>query len=311
MATDETDPDLPIPDQGRGAASWLSTLCAGRHLEIVGPSRHGPDAVDVIASMMGHDQELWVVAPCPLGAAALDRFKDLLPVMGGRLWHPNVWPIPDGGVYEGRPYLLVPRFAGDTLSERISDRSLPVAEAVDLAIALCRAVHFAHETGFVALDLSAHQVLLADGRPPMIDLRRTLTRRVLEAEGCWIHGGITGCEAPEVLRGEEAGREADVYSLGAILYQMLTGRRTLTPLAAGLAAIREILERDPERPRKVNKCVDRALESICLRCLAKQRTRRYDSAASIGEELARWRSNAREPGLIGWLRRRFLGRAGQ
>ena len=129
MATDETDPDLPIPDQGRGAASWLSTLCAGRHLEIVGPSRHGPDAVDVVASMMGHDQELWVVAPCPLGAAALDRFKDLVPVMGGRLWHPNVWPIPDGGVYEGRPYLLVPRFAGDTLSERISDRSLPVAEA--------------------------------------------------------------------------------------------------------------------------------------------------------------------------------------
>jgi hypothetical protein len=309
MATDDMDPDLPISDQGLGAATWLATLCAGRHLEIVGPSRHGPDAIEAIWSMMGQDQELWVVAPRPLGAAALGRFKELLPVMGGLLWHPNIWPILDGGVHEGRPYLLVPRFAGDTLRERIADRPLPVAEAVALAIALCRAVHFAHDAGFVELDLSAHQVLLADGRPPMIDLRRTLTRRVLQVEGCWIHGGITGCEAPELLRGEEAGREADVYSLGAILYQMLTGRRTLTQLAAGPAAIREILERDPERPRKVNKCVDRALESICLRCLAKQRTRRFDSAASIGEELARWRSNAREPGLIGRLRRRFLGRA--
>ena len=258
MATDETAPDLPIPDQGHGADSWLATLCASRHLEIVGPSRHGPDAIDVIESMMLHDQELWVVAPRPLGTAALDRFKDLLPVMGGRLWHPNVWPIPDGGVHEGRPYLLVPRFAGETLRERIADRPLPIAEAVDLAIALCRAVHFTHDAGFVELDLSANQVVLAAGRPPMIDLRRTLTRRVLEVEESWIHGGITGCEAPELLRGEEAGREADVYSLGAILYQMLTGRRPLTPGAAGLLAIREILERDPERPRTVNKCVDRA-----------------------------------------------------
>ena len=130
-------------------------------------------------------------------------------------------------------------------------------------------------------------------------------------ERSWIHGAITGCEAPEVLHGEEAGREADVYSLGAILYLMLTGRRTLTQRAAGPAAIREILERDPERPRTVNKCVDRALESICLRCLAKQRTRRYDSAASLGDELARWRLNALQPGLIGRLRRRFLGRAGR
>jgi serine/threonine-protein kinase len=241
---------------------------------------------------MGKAQELWVVAPRLLGAAALGCFRELLPAMGGRLWHPNIWPSVDGGVHEGRPYLLVPRFAGDTLRERITDRPLPIAEAVELAIALCRAVQFAHDQGFVKQDLSARQVLLADGRPPMIDLRRTLTRRVLQVEGCWIHGGITGCEAPEVLRGEEAGREADVYSLGAILYEMLTGRSMLTRRATGPAAIREILERDPARPRTVNKRVDRALESICLRCLARQRTRRYDSAASLGDELVGWRSKA-------------------
>jgi serine/threonine protein kinase len=306
MATDETNPELPIRDQDHGAASWLQTLCASRHLEIVGPSRHGPNAVDVIEALVHQEKEIWVVAPCPIGPAALEHFNGLLPVMGGRLWHPNVWPIPDGGVHERRPYLLVPRFAGHTLSERIADRPLPAAEAVDVAIALCKAVHFTHDAGFCELDLSAHQVRLADGRPPMIDLRRTLTRRVLQVEGCWIHGGITGCEAPELLRGDEVGRAADVYSLGAILYQMLTGRRTLTPGAAGLAAIREILERDPERPPTINKRVDRALETICLVCLQKDRTRRFNSAALLEDELERWRSNAPQPGLIGCFRRRFL-----
>lgn len=293
MTTDETIPDLPIPDRGRAAASWLATLCAGRLLEIVGPLRDGPNVVDVIDARMGKALELWLMARCPLGAAALGCFEELLPAIGGRLWHPNVWPIVDGGVHEGRPYVLGPRFAGGTLRERIADRPLPIAEAVELAIALCRAVQFAHDRGFVELDLSARQVLLADGGPPMIDLRRTLARRVLEVEGCWIPGGITGCEAPEILRGEEAGREADVYALGAILYQMLTGRSTLTRGAAGPAAIREILERDPARPRAFNRRVDRALESICLRSLAKQPTGRYASAAALGDELAGWRSKAR------------------
>jgi serine/threonine protein kinase len=309
MATDDTDPHLPLPDQGDGAAYWLASLCAGRHLEIVGPSRHGPDAVAVIGSLTHHDLELWVVASHPLGATALDHFKDLMPAMAGRLLHPNIVQIYDGGVHEHRPYLLVPRSAGGTLRERIADGPIPVGEAVEVSMALCRAVHFAHDNGFVDLDLSPRQVLLADGRPTMFDLRRSLARRVLQVEGCWIHGDITGCEAPEVLRGEKAGREADVYSLGAILYQMLTGRRTLTRDAAGPIAIREILERDPDRPRTINKRVDRAIESICLRCLAKQPTSRYDSAQSLWDELARWRSKPVLPGLIGWLRRKFPGRA--
>jgi serine/threonine protein kinase len=205
--------------------------------------------------------------------------------------------------------LLVPRFVGRTLRERIGYQPLPVAEVVELAISLARAVHFVHEAGLVHLDLSANDVLLADGKTPMIDLRRTLGRRVLEEEGRWIHGGITGCEAPEMLRGDKAGRETDVYSLGAVLYQMLTGRAALIRGAVGLEAIRNILELDPERPRSFNRSVDRALESICLRCLAKHPTRRYGSAASLAGELERWRSGAGQTGLIGRLWRRFLARA--
>jgi eukaryotic-like serine/threonine-protein kinase len=290
MVTEDTAPDFPIPDPGNGPSPWLASLCAGRGLEIVGTSCHGLEAVDMIESMTLRNLELWIPAWNPLGWADLDRFKDLLAAMGGRLCHPNILPIYEGGVQEDRPYLLVPRFGGGTLRDRIADGPIPVGEAVELSIALCRAVHSAHDAGFVDLDLAPAQVLLADGRPTMIDLRRTLSRRVLQVENSWIHGGITGCEAPEVLRGEAAGPEADVFSLGAILYQMLTRRRTLTSHAAGLAAIDEILERDPVPPRTVNKYVDPAIEAICLRCLAKQRTTRYESAESLEAELARWRS---------------------
>jgi hypothetical protein len=71
MAVDDTDPDVPIPDQGHGLAPWLAALCDGRYLKIVGPSRHRPDAFAVIQLTTGHDLDLWIVERHPLGAAAL------------------------------------------------------------------------------------------------------------------------------------------------------------------------------------------------------------------------------------------------
>ena len=186
--------------------------------------------------------------------------------------------------------MLVQHFVGRTLGQCIRDQPLPVTEAVELAITLARAVHFVHEAGLVQLDLVANEVLLVDDKTPVIDLRRTLGRRVREEGLRWIHGGITGCEAPEVLLGDKTSRETDVYALGAILYRMLTGRAAVIRGAVGPEAIRMILELDPERPRSINRSVDRALESICLRCLAKHPTGPDGSAALLADELERWRS---------------------
>jgi hypothetical protein len=133
MVTEDTDPDFPIPDQGNGADSWLASLCAERGLEIVGPSCHGLEAVDVIESMTLRNLELWAPAWHPLGGAALGCFKDLLAAMGGRLCHPNILPFYEGGVQEDRPCLLVPRFGGGTLRDRLRDGPIPVGEPVELS----------------------------------------------------------------------------------------------------------------------------------------------------------------------------------
>jgi serine/threonine protein kinase len=297
-----------IPAQGNDLAPWLASLCGGRGLEIVSPSHHRPDAFTVIEVTTRHDMDLWIVHRYSLGAAALCRFEDLVPVMA-RLSHPHLLAIYDGGVHEGRPYLLVQRLEGRTLKEHIGYQPLEIGEAVGLAISLARAVHHVHEVGLIELDVFTNNILIADDKTPMIDLRRTIERRVLKEEGHWIHGGIAGCEAPEVLRGDKASRETDVYALGAILYEMLTGRAALTRGAVGMQAVRNILELDAERPRSFNKSVDRALESICLRCLAKHPTGRYGSAALLAGEMERWRSGVEQTSFIGRLWRGFSARA--
>jgi serine/threonine-protein kinase len=223
--------------------------------------------------------------------------------------HPHLFSIYDGGVHEGRPYLLVQELDGQSFRERIRSQPLPVAEAVELIITLANTVHFLHEAGIVQLDLIPIAIFLSKDHRWMIDLQRTIERRVLSEEGSWIPGGITGCEAPEVIKGRDVaiGREVDVYALGAILYQTLTRRAALIQGAGGLEAIRKILESNPEPIRTFNRQVDRYLESICLRCLAKDPKQRFDSARSLGDELERWQSGIRRPAiLIDRLRRRFL-----
>ena len=152
---------------------WLVSLCGDQGLEIVGPSRHRPDAFTVIEVTTRLEKDLWIVDFSPLDASDLCRFEDLLAVTA-RLSHPHLVAIYGGGVHEDWPYLLVQHFVGRTLGQCIRDQPLPVTEAVELAITLARAVHFVHEAGLVQLDLVANEVLLVDDKTPVIDLRRTL-----------------------------------------------------------------------------------------------------------------------------------------
>ncbi len=312
---DDTSPDFLIPDGGDAVRDWLASLCGGRGLRVVGPTqRHRPFTFTVIELSNLHDRDLWIAGWTAPGDARFGRFQDVVNVMA-RLRHPHILSVFDAGVHEHRAYLLMEHVAGRTLKERIGAKPLTVAEAVGLSIGLADAVEFMHREGIAGLDLTTTGVLSSEDGTLKIDLRRTLDRRVfggIESDAWIIMDGITGCEAPEMITGkaDRNGRAADVYALGAILFEMLTGRAPLIHGAvSALEAIRNIVELDPARPRSMNRNVDRALESICLRCLAKDPPQRFGSAASLADEMKRWRTSAERTGFFDRLRRMFLAAA--
>ena len=127
MAEDDTDPDLLIPVQGNDLDPWPASFCGDRGLEIVGSSPYRRDEFTVIEIATRRDMSLWIVPWWSLGAAALGRFKDLVPVLAS-LSHPHLLAIYDGGVYDSRPYLLLQRSEGRTLNQHIGYQPLRVVE---------------------------------------------------------------------------------------------------------------------------------------------------------------------------------------
>ncbi len=201
--------------------------------------------------------------------------------------HPNVVPIYEVGEHQGQHYFSMKLIEGGSLASR--SMPLPGRQAAELVATVARAVHHAHQRGVLHRDLKPGNILLdAQGQPHVTDFG--LARRVDGGQHTRT-GSIVGTPSympPEQARGEKVlTTGVDVYSLGAILYEMLTGRppfRAATPLDTLL----QVLDRDTEPPRKVDPRIDRDLETICLKCLEKDAARRYDSAAALAEDLQRW-----------------------
>ncbi|MGO9471323.1 MAG: protein kinase [Isosphaeraceae bacterium] len=201
---DDTEPDLLAPDPGNHSTAWLASLCASRGLRVVGPSRQHSDAFAVVEVTTLRQMNLCIARPCMLGDAAHGRFRDVVHLLA-RLRHPHLWAVLDAGVHEHRPYLLMEPFAGRSLKERIRDQPLSVDESVELIIGLADTMGFMHREGASGLDLTTSGVLYTEDGDFRIDPRRTLDRRVfgnIESDGWLIYGGITGCEAPEVISGQ-------------------------------------------------------------------------------------------------------------
>jgi serine/threonine-protein kinase len=291
-------------------ASLPLTLGPYRLIQVIGEGGMGvvykarqerPDRLVAVKMLLGG-----VLA----GPAALTRMRTEIRA-AGRLNHPAIVPVYDQGEEAGRPYFVMEYLPGGTLDQRLRRGPMSEREAAELVLQLARAVQAAHQENVVHRDLKPGNVLLtAEGAPKLSDFglavlldastRYTQTQAVL---------GTPAYMAPEQARGEtaNAGPLTDVYGLGAILYETLTGR---PPFAgAGREKILEqVRSQEPVPPSRLRPGLARELEAICLRCLEKEPCRRYASARELAEELANWLAGKpTRARLPGWLRR--AGRA--
>jgi WD40 repeat protein len=204
--------------------------------------------------------------------------------------HPHIVAIHEVGEHEGQQYFAMKLVEGGSLTAKVPVLVGRPREAATLLAKVCRAVHYAHQRGILHRDLKPSNVLLdPDGAPYVSDFG--LAKRVGGDSGLTQSGAIVGTPsymAPEQAAGKkDVSTAADVWSLGAILYELLTGRppfRADTPLDT----LVQVLDREPEPPRKVNPRADRDLETVALKCLQKEPAKRYGSAEALADDLERW-----------------------
>ncbi len=207
--------------------------------------------------------------------------------------HEHVCRIFEAGEIEGQAYIAMQLIQGETLKSALT--KLDLQEKARLMVQVCEGVHAAHRRGLIHRDLKPANLMMEqdeDGQLRAYVLDFGLARQAIAGKGMTATGFVMGTVvymSPEQARGETEtmDRRADVYSLGATLYELLTG---LPPhgSAEGMEALRKILYEEPVAPRKRNPDIPRDLETIVLKCLEKDAARRYDTARALGDDLQRW-----------------------
>jgi eukaryotic-like serine/threonine-protein kinase len=222
------------------------------------------------------------------GAAERERFRTEAQAIA-RLQHPNIVQVHDVGEHEGNPFFSLEFCTGGGLDRKLGGAPLSPPEAARLVATLAQAMQAAHEKNVIHRDLKPANVLLtAEGQPKITDFG--LAKKIDEA-GQTASGAIMGTPsymAPEQAMGsKELGPACDIYALGAILYELLTGRppfRAPTPLDT----IMQVVSDEPASLRQLNTRTPADLETICLKCLQKEPRKRYPTALALAEELQRF-----------------------
>src|SRR5213082_1374726 len=228
--------------------------------------------------------------------------------------HPSIVPIYEVGERDGSCYFSMKFVEGGQLDEVVRRKPMSIRQAAELIAKVAHTVHYAHEHGIVHRDIKPGNILLdVKGEPHLTDFGLA---RLVETESTMTRTlevlGTPSYMAPEQAMGNNAAISSvtDIYGLGAVLYQLLTGQ---PPFAGGATyeTIKLLLDTEPRQPRLLNPKIDRDLSTICLKCLEKHPERRYSSALALAEDLERWLKHepiqARRTGVLTrgkkWVRR--------
>jgi hypothetical protein len=301
LAADSASEIAMLPPPAAGADSLTlapsTALAAGERVavpgyEILGELGRGGMGVVYKARHLGLNRLValkMILAGGHAGPDELTRFRGEAEAVA-RLNHPNIVRIHDVGESGGLPYFSLEFVEGGSLDRKLSGTPLPADEAARLLETLARAMAAAHATGLVHRDLKPANVLMgADGTPKVTDFGLA---KKLDTAGQTASGAVMGTPsymAPEQAGGKSAdiGPAADIYALGAILYECLTGRPPFKA-ATGLDTILQVVSDEPVPPTRLAPRTPRDVETICLKCLQKEPHKRFASAAELADDLWRW-----------------------
>ncbi|MCC7373033.1 MAG: protein kinase [Verrucomicrobiales bacterium] len=303
--TVESSPDTPLPLRRLGNYEILDVLAQGG-MGVVYRARHVQLRRTVALKM--------ITAGRFASAAEVARFR-IEAEAAARLEHPNIVPIFEIGEEAGCHYFTMKLVEGGSLGAAIQGHRFPLRHAAQLLAKVAHAAHFAHERGVLHRDLKPNNILLDEhGQPVLTDfgLAKLAENRADLTQSLAVMGSVHYM-APEQAQGEsrQLTTSADVYSLGAVLYEMLVGH----PPFQGdnvVDVLRQVIETPPPPPSRLNPEIDRDLETICLKCLEKQPGHRYASAEFLALDLERWlqhepvhaRPASPSERLVKWARRK-------
>lgn len=323
----EAQVEAMFPTRQRGGDSPRRALLKGLRKDERLPDIHGYEVHSVIGTggmgVVYRARHLrldrWVaIKMVLLGAyASHEEMECLLREAQGvaALRHPNIVQVFDVAEHDGIPYFAMELLDGGDLARKLQGKPLAAREAAELTRVLAGAVHAAHLGGIVHRDLKPGNILLSsDGSPKIADF--SLARRLEHDNTIMTHArqaGTPSYMAPEQAEGHARSIQpaVDIYALGAILYELLTGRPPFKA-ESSTETRRQVITEEPVPPARLNSRVPRDLQTICLKCLHKDSARRYASAADLASDLERFSSGvpilARPVGAVEravkWCRRR-------
>ena len=274
-------PPLELPSRF-GEYTLLEEIGRGG-MGVVYKARHDDSGKEFALKMILHGDQASVIT--------LKRFHAEAKAAKG-LDHPCIIQISDVGQHDGRAFFCMELIQGETLSDRLARGPMPPRQTARLLMQVARAINYANAQGVLHRDLKPANILIADkdNQPYVVDFG--LARDESANESLTRTGSVIGTPAymaPEQAVGArgQVGQQSEVYSLGAIMYHMLTGRPPFQA-SSPVDTVLMLLEQDPIMPRVLNRNADRQLEMIAMRCLQKPQDLRYPSAGALADDLERF-----------------------